>query len=408
MRTLIIFSLLGSFAQAGDWPAWRGPTADGVAADSNVPLNWSPDLATWKTKIPGIGYSSPIIRGNKIVLTSSGVESSTDRCVICVNFETGKIEWTTSVFDSPVEEMHRLNSPASSTPACDHEHIYVTFTENGYVGVAALDFNGKLIWKKRPGSFLSRHGFHSCPVVHGGVVIVNGEQDGDDAFVAALDCQSGDVIWKTERPNKVRSFSAPFILTVNKQTQVVVSGANHTIAYHIADGKEIWRTDGPAGKTVSSMLTDGKLLFVPGGREDLLLAIDPSGYGDITETHIAWKGQKGIPYVPSPVLANGLLHMVSDEGVYTCYDAATGDVVKQTRAAGRTSSSLLLVRDHLLLTEDSGVTHVLKSDGSGEEVHRNELNETTYASLCVSRDSLIVRTVGHLMQFSPGIKTTSR
>ncbi|MFZ9092667.1 MAG: PQQ-binding-like beta-propeller repeat protein, partial [Planctomycetaceae bacterium] len=148
---MILLILLAPLANAGDWPAWRGPSADGVVVDSNVPLTWSPDSAAWKTKIPGTGYSSPIIRGDRIVLTSSGVKSPTDRCVICINFASGNIEWTTPVFDSPIEKMHRLNSPASSTPTCDDDHIYVTFTENGYVGVAALDFEGKLIWTQRPG-----------------------------------------------------------------------------------------------------------------------------------------------------------------------------------------------------------------------------------------------------------------
>lgn len=400
LRTFFTLALLTSTAFADDWPAWRGPGADGNVADSSVPLTWSPDTAVWKTKIPGTGYSSPIIRGNCIVLTSSGVATPTDRCVICVNFRTGQIEWTTPVFDSPIEKMHRLNSPASSTPACDDKHIYVTFTENDYIGVAALDFEGNIVWKQRPGSFVSRHGFHAPLVIHDGKVIVNGEQDGDDAFVAALDCTTGDVIWKTERPNKVRSFSAPFILPVGDTTQVVVSGADQTIAYNIDGGKEIWRVAGPASKTVSSMLTDGKLLFVPGGRDDLLLAIDPTGTGDVTETHVAWRAQKGIPYVPSPVLANGLLHLISDEGIYTSYDAATGKVVTQARIAGRTSSSLLVVRNHILVTEDAGITHVLKSDGTGKVVDRNKLGETTYASLTVSEGSLVIRTVDHLMRFA--------
>ena len=396
---LMAIGVSGSQSTAGDWPGWRGPQGDGVVRDANVPLKWSAGTAAWKTKIPGVGYSSPIIKGDRIFLTSSGVDKPTDRCLICVDRKTGKIEWAKEVFDSPIEKMHRLNSPASSTPACDDQRVYVVFAENGHVGVAAFDFDGKLLWKKRPGEFISRHGMHSCPVVRDGKLIVNGEQDGDDSFVAALDGETGDTLWKVERPNKVRSFAAPFLLQTKGRTQVAVSGASQTIAYDIADGSEIWRVNGPASKTVSSMLTDGELLFVPGGREDLMLAVDPNGKGEVTESHIVWKGKKGIPYVPSPVLANNILHVVSDDGVYTSYDPKTGRIIKQLRAAGHTSSSLVVVRDRVLLTEDSGITHVLESDGSGKELARNDVGETVYASLSVSDGALFIRTVENLLCF---------
>lgn len=398
--SLLLGIITLSGVSADDWSGWRGPNADGRVNDGrNIPLDWSPSTAAWRAEIPGSGYSSPITNGQRIFLTTSGVSSTEGRSVVCVDLKSGDILWTTEVFRSPVEKMHRLNSPASSTAACDDQYVYVAFSENGYVGVAALNFDGKLIWKSRPGTFQSRHGFHSCPVVHKGRVLVSGQQDGDDAFVASLDCLTGAVLWKTQRPNHVRSFTAPFLIDVKGKTQVVVSGAGQTIAYDPETGVEIWSVDGPAQKTVSSMLTDGKRLFVPGGREDLLLAIDPTGSGNVTSTHIVWRAKKGIPYVPSPVLNDGKLHMVSDEGIYTCYDTKTGQLLKQARAAGRTSSSLIYVHDHILLTEDSGVTHVLSADGSGKEVHRNNIDATTYASLSAAEGALLIRTVDHLYCF---------
>jgi len=382
---------------AGDWPAWRGPDANGHITDERVPLNWSAESAAWKTKIPGTGYSSPVVHSGHVFLTTSGYPAETDRSVLCLDLNSGRQLWSAKVFDSPVERMHRLNSAASSTPACDDERVYVTFAENGYIGVAALTHDGDVVWTKRPGTFESRHGLHSCPVLHGNRLLLNGTQDGEDAFVAALDTRTGEILWKTERANKVRSFTAPFITKVGDTEQVVVSGAGQTIAYNLETGEEIWYCDGPAQKTVSSIVTDGRLLFVPGGREDLLLAIDPTGTGNVTETHIVWKAQKGIPYVPSPVLHEGILHLVSDEGIYTCYDAATGQLLKQTRAAGRTSSSLVLAKGRILLTEDSGVTHILKSDGSGEEIDRNSVDATTYASLTPADGALLIRTVDELL-----------
>ena len=401
MRNLLILVVFLPLSSGVDWPAWRGAAGDGVVTKSAIPLKWSAESATWKTAIPGTGYSSPVIREDRIFLTAAGVNDTTDRTLVCLDLKSGDILWTQEIYQSPIEKMHRLNSPASSTPACDHERVYVTFCENGHIGVAAVNFRGDLLWKRRPGTFMSRHGFHSCPVIHDGRVIINGQQDGDDAFVAALDGRNGDVIWKTERPNKVRSFAAPFLLKVEDRIQVVVSGAGQTIAYDIETGSEVWQVTGPAEKTVSCMLTDGQRLFVPGGREDLLLAVDPGGRGDVTDTHITWSGKKGVPYVPSPVLANGLLHLVSDEGIYTVYEPDTGRVIRQARVAGRTSSSLLAVGKHILLTEDSGTTHVLKNDGSGTVVETNDVGETVYASHAVSGSRLLIRGTDHLFCFMP-------
>ncbi|MCR9200000.1 MAG: PQQ-binding-like beta-propeller repeat protein [Planctomycetaceae bacterium] len=401
LRQLLTVCVLCGTASlpAGDWPAWRGPDASGHITDARVPLNWSADSAAWQTKIPGTGYSSPVVHSGHVFLTTASHPNETDRSVLCLDLATGEQLWCTKVFDSPIEKMHRLNSAASSTPTCDADHVYVTFAENGNIAVAALTHQGEIAWTKRAGTFESRHGLHSCPVVHGDRLLVNGTQDGDGAFVAALSCRTGEILWKTERANKVRSFAAPFLTKVGDTTQVVVSGAGQTIAYDLATGKEIWYCDGPAQKTVSSIVTDGKLLFVPGGREDLLIAIDPTGTGNVTETHIVWKAQKGIPYVPSPILHEGILHLVSDEGIYTSYDAATGQLLKQTRAAGRTSSSLMLAKDCILLTEDSGITHVLKSDGSGTEIDRNVVGATTYASLTPADGALLIRTVSQLLCF---------
>lgn len=387
-------------AAAGDhWPAWRGPHGNGHTSESVVPWEWSAESAHWKTPIPGVGHSSPVVFDDQVFLTSSGVRQPDDRCLICVDAVTGDVLWIREIYRSPVEPMHRLNSPASSTPAVDESRVYVTFAENGYVGVAAVSRSGEIEWTTRPGSFESRHGFHSCPVLWNDFVLVNGEQDGSDAFVAALDRATGDIVWKTARSQTIRSFVAPLVLPVGGTTQVVLSGSGETVAWDAMSGREIWKVTGPAEKTVSSMLTDGHTVFVPGGRDNLLLAIDPTGVGDVTDTHIRWSATKGIPYVPSPLLSDGRLHIVSDEGIYCCYDAESGELQKQVRLASRTSSSLLGVAGTVWVTDDSGTTYIVSGDGSGHVLQKNELGEPVYASLAIAGGRLFIRSEEHLFCF---------
>jgi outer membrane protein assembly factor BamB len=402
LRSTVTLLTLLSFAQAGDWPAWRGPSGDGHAPGTSYPLRWSEDSAAWKVTVPGSGHSSPIVSGTSVFLTSSGVQQDDDRCLICIDLVRGTVQWTTVVFESPVEQMHRLNSPASSTPATDGERVYVTFCENGHVGVAAVDLHGTIVWKSRPGTFESRHGFHSCPVVHGNMVLINGEQDGAEAFVAALDARTGETIWIVERPQKIRSFSAPFVVQANGKKQIVLSGADETISYDLQDGTQLWRADGPAQKTVSSIVADDKLLFVCGGRDGLLMAIEPTGQGDVTSTHVRWTATKGVPYVPSPLVSGDFLHVVSDKGIYTAYNRVSGEMTHQSRLSGPTSSSLVGVGDLIYVTGEDGITRVITNDAKATVVAQNRVDEPVFASLAFADDVVLIRSESSLYCFRAG------
>ena len=381
-----------------DWPMWRGPNGDGLCNDADVPLNWSTTTnIAWKTAIPGVGYSSPIVLGDCVFVTSAEVETK-ERRLFCVDRKSGELRWKRTVVTADIERMHPDNSPASGTPATDGERVFVAFQANDAILVAAYDFEGELVWEKSPGSFKSRHGFHTCPVLFEDSILISGMQDSSDAFLVRMDRASGEVRWKAEIDSPIRSFSVPLVIEAAERNQIVLSGANKTYAFDASSGKGLWQVKGPAEKTVSSLSFDGKHVFVSGGRESRLFAIRPNGMGDVTESHISWTARRGIPYISSPVLLDKHLHVISDAGIYTRIDVEKGETVTQSRLTSKTSSSPIVVADRVYITSEAGETTVLSS--AGDILARNKLGESVYATLAVAGDNIFIRGSEHLFCIS--------
>ncbi len=243
---LFCFFVFGHFLAASEnWPGWRGPRGDGTVLDApNLPVNISvADDTVWKTEIPGVGHASPVIWEDRILLVTAD-EKSFARSLLCLDRISGKILWNKVVLEAPFEEIHRLNSHASSTPVTDGKQIYVSFLDQSEMFVAAYDFDGNEIWKARPGPFSSKHGYCSCPVLWNGKVIINGDHDGD-AYLVALDQATGAQIWKTDRPNKTRSYCTPIIRKIDGRNQMILSGSLSVASYDPDTGKQHWIIDGP-------------------------------------------------------------------------------------------------------------------------------------------------------------------
>lgn len=254
---------------AENWPAWRGPRLDGSSSEKNVPISWSPEKnIVWKTRIEGFGHASPIVWEDR-VFTVSALEESQDRALFCLDRKSGEILWTQTVVKTPFEQVHRLNSRASSTPATDGERVYTAFLDVDQMVVAAYDFNGDKKWEKRPGPFSSRHGFCSSPVIHNDKLIVNGDHDGD-SYIVALDRKTGKEIWKTPRPNKTRGYCVPIIRELSGRTQTILSGDKSVVSYDPDNGQPHWYLNGPTEQYVASLVYNPKadLLFMTGGFPD--------------------------------------------------------------------------------------------------------------------------------------------
>ena len=396
----LILTVVTTTATADNWPMWRGPNGDGVSQEADVPLRWSPtENIVWRKPIRGVGNSSPIVWGDAVFVTSADLDSR-ERLLMRIDRRSGDVEWMRTVAIAEIEPMHRLNSPASGTPATDGELVYVMFQTGDELLIKAYDFLGEEVWSQIPGEFKSRHGFNSSPVIDGDSLLISGIQDGEDAFIARLDCLSGAIDWKRTVDNPVRSFSTPFLFTSGGQRLAVLSGANRTIGYDPLRGEILWTVNGPAEKTVSSLVCDDDRVFVAGGRDNMLLAIRPDGSQQVGDSQVVWRATRGIPYVTSPLMYGGYLHVISDEGIYSCFDPASGEVLLRKRLGGTWSSSPVGACDRVYLTSESGVTTVITAGPDFEVLSHNDVGEPVYASLAVSQGELFVRGKDHLFRIA--------
>jgi len=414
MRLVVLFFFVAGLIRAENWPGWRGPSGDGVSAGKGIPTKWSStENIAWKIAVPGEGHSSPIVWGDKVFLTSSLTEKN-KRILLCIDRLSGQTVWQRDVVQSPPETIHRLNSRASGTPATDGKQVYVTFMRAegdeviapnvgserlitpGKIIVAAFDLDGNKKWKTNVGDFVSAHGFNTCPVLFEDLLILNGDHDGD-AYLVALDRQSGRQRWRTRRENKTRSYVTPIIREIDGITQMILSGSLCIASYDPRNGKRHWIVDGPTEQFVASMVYDGKYVFATGGYpERHTLAIRPGGKGNVTDTHIAWRTTRGAAYVPSPIISGRYLLMVADSGIASCFEARTGKRHWMERLPGGHSPSPVSADGLVYFVSDRGVTTIIRPSETFAVIAKNELGEPVSASPAISQGQIFLRTHQHL------------
>lgn len=414
MRLVVLFFFVAGLIRAENWPGWRGPSGDGISAGKGIPTKWSSkENIAWRIAVPGEGHSSPIVWGDKVFLTSSLTEKN-KRILLCIDRLSGQTVWQRDVVQSPPETIHRLNSRASGTPATDGKQVYVTFMRAegdeviapnvgserlitpGKIIVAAYDLDGNEKWKTNVGDFLSAHGFNTCPVLFEDLVILNGDHDGN-AYLVALDRQSGRQRWRTRRENKTRSYVTPIIREIDGITQMILSGSLCIASYDPRNGKRHWIVDGPTEQFVASMVYDGKYVFATGGYpERHTLAIRPGGKGNVTDTHIAWRTTRGAAYVPSPIISGRYLLMVADSGIASCFEARTGKRHWMERLPGGHSPSPVSADGLVYFVSDRGVTTIIHPSETFAVIAKNELGEPVSASPAISQGQIFLRTHQHL------------
>ena len=286
--------ILATCAWAGEWPCWRGPRGDGVSEETNVPVRWSAaENVAWKVAIPGHGHSSPIVWGNRVFVTTY-VEQGDKRVLLCLDRASGRTLWEKTVLTAKPEKKNSLNSYASGTPATDGQWVWVAFLQAPDIVVVCYDMEGKEVWRKSPGTFASVHGFCSSPVPYKDTIILNCDQDAP-AWIVAFDKATGAEVWRTDRPNRTRSYCTPTIFQAAGKTQMVLSGSKCVASYDPDTGKPHWLVDGPTEQFVAAVVYADHMFFVTGGfPESHILGIRPDGAGNVTATHIAWRDTKGV------------------------------------------------------------------------------------------------------------------
>jgi hypothetical protein len=391
-------------ARAENWQGFRGPRGDGTSAEKGLPLQWSAtENVAWKVPIPGRGHSSPIVWDDRIFLVSC-IEEKEERILLCLDRRTGKTLWQRTVLKSPLEQIHQLNSYASSTPLTDGERVYVSFLDREKMFIAAYDFNGNKVWAVRPGVFFSKHGYCSSPILYKDTLIVNGDHDGD-GYIVALNRRTGETVWKTARVNNTRSYCTPIIREIGGRPHMMLSGSKCVASYDPNDGSLQWIMDGPTEQFVAAPVFNGKLLFITAGYPDRhIVAIRPDGKGKVTEAHIVWRTRRGCSYVPSPIVWGNYFLIVSDGGFASCFDADTGDMRWTERLGGGHSASLVSSEDRVYFLSDAGVMTVVRPGATFEKLAVNEIGEETFASPVISQGQIFIRGVKHLFAIGQGEK----
>jgi outer membrane protein assembly factor BamB len=415
MRTTWVIGLAAAVCLAGpsvgarsgdDWPQFRGPDGQGVAAPG-LPLTWSErEHVKWQTPIHGRAWSSPIVVGPRVWVTTATPDGKV-LGVVAVDRESGAIVQDTKLFDVATPQYaHPFNTYGSPTPVADGGRIYVTF---GSPGTAALDATtGQVLWTRRDFECNHFRGAGSSPIVFRDRLIMH--FDGSDhQFVVALDAKTGKTLWRTERSidfkdlkpdgtveaegDMRKAFATPHVIDVAGQPVVVSTGSKATYGYDPMTGKELWRVEERSAHSGSTRPVVGHgLVFIPTGfPKASLLAIRPDGRGDVTATHVAWRLDRGVPNKPSLALAGGLLFMVTDAGVAQAVEAATGKVVWTARIGGTFSASPIVSGDRVYFFDEDGKTTVIAAGPAFKVLAENTLGDGFMASPAAAGGALFLR-----------------
>ena len=438
LSSLLLTLFWATAAPAAEtWPEFRGAGAQGHAP-TTAPLTWSATKnIAWKAAIPGKGWSSPVIAGDRIWLTTSLESSITPEeakrrismakgykghltavgpvslRLISLDRRTGRQLYDVELFheDMPAA-LHKINSFASPTSVLEGNRIYCHF---GTYGTAAVDAeSGRTLWTRR---FEIDHivGPGSSPVLHGKLLILTCD-GADKQFIVAVDKTTGKTVWQVDRPpidakdeDMRKSFCTPLIIDDGRREQMIVPGAQWLVSYDPRTGKELWRLNHGSGFSIvpRPVYGQGIVYFCTGFGKAKLLAVRTDGQGDITGTHVAWTSDRQIALRPSPLLQDGLLYIISDTGVATCFDGATGKIHWTKRIPGNYSASPLLVDGRIYFFNEEGKTTVIKPGKKFEELTVNTLDEGCMASAAALDGALYVRTRGHLYRIEASATATA-
>ena len=399
---LFLGALIGAvtFAVAGEnWPQFRGPTADGQCGNPGIPLTWSESQNVhWRTSIHGRGWSSPVVWGTQVWLTTATPDGK-QLFAVCVDRDSGRIVHDAKIFDvEKPDEIHELNSYASPTPVIEDGRVYVHF---GSYGTACLDArSAEALWTRRDLPCNHFRGPGSSPVLFGDLLIVH--LDGFDfQYVVALDKKTGKTVWKTDRSvawgntdgDFKKAYSTPLLVEVDGRLELVSSGSKAAMAYDPATGRELWKIRYDGFSSTARPLFGLGLVFINTGFSTAdLYAVRPGGNGDVTDSHIEWKVTRGIGSKPSPVLVDDLLYLVHDGGVAVCLQAKTGKEVWTKRLGGAFSASPIVADGRVYFFSQQGVTSVIKPGRKFELLATNKLPEGFMASPAVAAKSIFLRT----------------
>ena len=394
MKLLLLLLILN----LSDWPQFRGPTGQGHSDEQGLPLNWSETTnVRWKIAIPGKGWSSPVVQGDRIWLTTATDEGKSLRA-LSIDRNSGAILQNIEVIRLKSAKLtNSKNSFASPTPVIDGERVYVHF---GAYGTACLTQSGEIVWKTRLEYDNGQHGTGGSPIVYEDLLIIS--CDGNDVqFVVALDKLTGKVKWKKSREG-YQAYTTPLVVSLPGGDQLISPGALRAVAYEPRSGKELWQVRYGEGfsNVPRPVYGDGLVFICTGFQQPSMLAVRLDGKGDVTNSKVEWKLDRGVPLTPSPLLVGNELYMVTDNGIATCVDAKTGKEYWRARVGGNHSASPIYADGRIYFLSEEGESVVIAPGQQLKHLTTNQLDGRTLASMAVSSGSIFIRSETHLYRIS--------
>ncbi len=398
-----VILLSTTMALAGDWPAWRGPTGDGVSTETGLPVEWSREKnVRWRVPLPDRGNSTPIVLGDRVFITQA-IEKEGWRGVMCFNRADGKLLWKTGVTYTEKEPTHSTNPYCSASPATDGERVLASY---GSAGLYCYDLDGRELWHRDFGPQLHVWGNAASPVVVGDLCILN-VGPGERTFLIAVDKKTGKTAWRhdeyggefgTSNKDWTGSWTTPIVIQAAGRDELVMSFPKRVCAFDPKTGKELW-TCGGLGPLVytSPLLSDG-IIVAMSGFHGASLAVKAGGSGDVTETNRLWHNPPpNKQRIGSGVISDGHIYILDDPGIAECIELETGKVVWEKRLEGPTKSytswsSMVLSEGKLFAVNHAGDTFVVRASPEFELLSTNSLGERTLASHAVSNGDIFVRT----------------
>jgi len=439
LTLVICFVFLSAvLVQAQNWPQFRGPSASGVVEGHTAAVKFDAaksENTAWKTPIPGLGHSSPVVWGNKVFITTAITSATKDETryglygdvapvkddpkhtwkVYALDKQTGRILWEQVAYEGvPKVKRHPKSTHADSTPVTDGRYLIVLF---GSHGLYAYNLNGKLLWKQDIGMLDSgwffdadyqwEHG--SSPVIYKDLVIIQADIQ-KNSFIAAYNIKDGKLVWKTPR-EEISSWGTPTVYEGKSRTEIITNGSRAIRGYDPLTGKELWRLTPNSEVTTPTPFAARDLIFVTSGYSPIqpIYAIKPGATGDISlkdgatsSSAIAWSKTRGGPYMPTPIVYGDLLYTVSNQGVVSAYNADTGDRLYQERlggTGGAFTASPVASDGKLYFSSEDGDVFVVKAGPKYELLSKNPVGEVMMATPAISDGLLIVRTRNHVFAF---------
>ncbi len=403
---IIVFNQIEAIAQESNWTHFRGTNLDGISADNQVPIVWNDTTnVIWKTEIRGKGWSSPVVYGNQVWVTTATVDGK-EMSGICADFKSGRILFDILLFkQDSIYGKHAINSYATPTPCIENGFVYLNFGSSGAACVNTVD--GKIAWKRDDFKVEHAQGTGASPMLYKDLLILHYEGT-DRQFIVALNKKTGETVWQTDRPKECyqklepigkKAYVTPIVVNVAGRDFLISNGSAVCIAYDVQTGKEVWRVVQGEDSTISMPVAENGIVYfytsfvspAEGEKYVELLAVDPKGTGDVTKTHVLWRFKGPILQLLTPLIKDGIIYTVDSRNNLIAIDAKTGTSLYTKRLKNKYNSSPIYAGGRVYFTSVKGETLVLKAGRTLEILAENQLSGELYATPAIANNSLIIR-----------------